>query len=66
MDPNLIEPIVVAERWGTTLHTLSQWRWKGGGPVFIKIGRKVYYHKKDIIEYEEQLRRTNTSIDRAA
>jgi predicted site-specific integrase-resolvase len=66
MDPNLIEPIVLAERWGVTLHTLSQWRWRGGGPAFIKTGRKVHYHKKDIIEYEEQLRRTNTSISRAA
>ena len=66
MDPNLVSPIVVAIRWGVTLHTLSQWRWKGGGPAFIKVGRKVYYDKQDIIDFEMQNRFFNTSINKAA
>ena len=66
MDPNLLEPTVIARRWGVTLHTLSQWRWKGGGPAFIKVGRKVYYPKEDIIDFEVQKRRFNTSINKAA
>ena len=66
MQPDLITPEEIAMRWGVTLHTLGQWRWKGGGPLFVKIGRKVFYRQQDIIDFEVQMRRHNTSINKAA
>jgi hypothetical protein len=34
--------------------TLADWRAQGKGPKFKKIGKKVLYRIKDVIEYEEQ------------
>lgn len=31
-----------------TVSTLRNWRWKGTGPRFRKIGRMVRYHRADL------------------
>ena len=37
--------------------TLEQWRWKGVGPRYLKIGGRVLYRLEDIEEYEAARRR---------
>lgn len=38
---------------GLTLSCLRNWRWKGEGPRFRKIGRSVRYHRADIAAFAE-------------
>ena len=39
----LAEPPAVAEVLGVPEHTLAQWRSRGKGPDYIKVGRHVRY-----------------------
>jgi len=41
--------------------TLETWRCKGGGPVFVKMGKAVRYRKEDLDEFITSRIRTNTS-----
>lgn len=41
----------VAEYLGTTPSVLAQWRHRGIGPRFIKVGRKVMYDMADLNEW---------------
>lgn len=61
MQQNLITPENLAKRWSINTQTLSQWRWNGRGPVFLKIGRRVLYRLEDVAEFEENKRYANTS-----
>ena len=38
----------VAEMLQVQETTLEQWRWKGQGPLFIKVGRLVRYRLADV------------------
>lgn len=40
---SLVTPCTLAERLGTTERSLSEWRIKGRGPKFIRVGRGVRY-----------------------
>ncbi|KAA0591980.1 hypothetical protein J2848_003831 [Azospirillum lipoferum] len=40
-----------AEQLRLSAWTLRQWRCKGRGPKFMKIGRRVLYRKKDILSF---------------
>lgn len=42
----------LACRWSMTPHTLGQWRWKGHGPRFFKLGGKVLYRHEEIDKFE--------------
>ena len=33
--------------------TLSHWRYRGGGPKFVKIGRSVRYRRMDLLAFIE-------------
>lgn len=46
---------------GVSNRTLEALRQKGGGPVYLKIGRAVLYRKSDLDCWLEQCRRTSTS-----
>lgn len=47
---------------GFTHRTLQMWRLQGGGPTFLKIGKKsVRYMLKDLVEWAESQRRISTS-----
>ncbi len=61
MQANLITPDTLAERWSITKTTLSQWRWNGRGPKYLKLGRRVMYRIQDIEEFEDQKVRRDTS-----
>lgn len=45
--------------------TLKFWRSKGTGPVFCKIGKRITYYEKDLLEYIES-RRMKQSTRKAA
>lgn len=50
-----------AERLRLHPNTLSNWRVKGEGPRFIKLGRKVLYPINEIEAYERRSLRANTA-----
>jgi hypothetical protein len=33
--------------------TLSNWRWAGGGPPFVKVMRRVRYRRADILAWAQ-------------
>jgi predicted site-specific integrase-resolvase len=50
----------LAARWGVSTRTLESWRWRGEGPVFLKLGGRVVYRLEDIERYEAERLHTNT------
>jgi hypothetical protein len=46
---------------GVSVSFLNKLRIQGGGPVFIKIGRRVLYDPRDLEAWSDARRRTNTS-----
>jgi len=50
----------VAARWGFSPRTLENWRSRGKGPEFLKIGRKVVYELEAIEAFEREQRRGAT------
>lgn len=44
----LLPPAEAAEHLGVPVVTLSDWRHKGRGPSFIKVGRLVRYDPEDL------------------
>jgi hypothetical protein len=50
-----------AERLGLSPRTLEEWRLRGGGPVFRKLGRRaVRYAETDLADFIEVSGRVNT------
>ena len=61
MEDDELTPEQLAQRWEVTTKTLSQWRWRGSGPRFLKIGRKITYPFEDIKKFERTKLRFHTS-----
>lgn len=40
---------------------LENWRWKGQGPRYIKVGRMVRYRPEDLASWVEERSRRSTS-----
>ena len=52
-----LRPEDLSARWHIATRTLDNWRWRGEGPRYLKIGGRVVYRLEDIEAYEtEQLR----------
>ena len=51
----------LAKRWDISVKTLEQWRWKGIGPRFLKIGNRVRYDLAEIERFEAASWRAHTS-----
>lgn len=51
----------LAERWTISARTLERWRWKGGGPAYLKIGGRVVYRIEDVLAYEQRRHRHSTA-----
>ena len=49
--------VELSRRWRMSPRTLEQWRWKGIGPRYLKIGGRVLYCLDDIEAYEAAQRR---------
>lgn len=47
-----LKPAELAVRWKIKEPTLSQWRWFGRGPAFLKLGTSITYRTKDIEKFE--------------
>ena len=45
---DLIDEVALSVRLGVARSTLQSWRYKGGGPRFIKVGRLIRYRNADI------------------
>jgi hypothetical protein len=62
----ILTPKALAERWGTTTGALAQQRYKGNGPVFVRLGGDkrgtVRYRLADVKAYElaQRYSRTDT------
>jgi excisionase family DNA binding protein len=63
---SLLTPQEAAELLRTPVKTLERWRHVGGGPCFLKLGRRVCYRLADLEAWLEQRRREHTSVDPAA
>jgi len=50
-----------AERLGLSVFTLEAWRVRGGGPVYVKLGKAVRYSDQELDNFEKASERTNTS-----
>ena len=62
----LLSPNDLADRWRLTETTLSQWRWNGKGPIFLKLGRHVAYRLEDVELFEKQCLRRDTTCTSSA
>ena len=60
-----LSPPEAAEYLGISASTLSKRRVFGGGPIFLKQGRRVVYDVRDLEAYLANCRRDSTS-DRGA
>lgn len=43
----------LATRWRLSARTLEQWRWKGVGPSYRRIGGRVVYRLDEIERFEQ-------------
>lgn len=51
----LLTPKEAAEFVGVTGQTLKNWRLKGVGPAYVKVGRNIFYSQKRLEEYLDSL-----------
>lgn len=58
---NMIETEALAERLGISPHTLIQWRFKGIGPPYVKLGKLVRYHVASVDKWIEEQERHSTA-----
>lgn len=61
MDTTFLTPESLAARWSMNRNTLSQWRWNGKGPRYLKMGGRILYAYQDVEAFEAQKIRYNTS-----
>ncbi len=47
-----LRPEDLSARWHIAIRTLDNWRWRGEGPRYLKIGGRVIYRLEDIEAYE--------------
>jgi len=45
---DLLTPAAVSRETNVSLATLSTWRCRGGGPRFVKLGKRVAYRRADL------------------
>ena len=50
-----------AEKLRRKKSCLEAWRTRGGGPVYVKVGRAVFYREQDLEKFIEAGLRSNTS-----
>ena len=58
---NTVTPEDAARRLGVRPSTLANWRWRGEGPSYVKIGGRVRYRLRDLARYLDGQVRTSTS-----
>lgn len=61
MIDRLLTDAQVARLLGTSRKALAQRRWRGGGPRYVKLGRRVLYDPADLEAWIQQNKRSDTS-----
>lgn len=56
-----LTPEDLANRWNVPLATLSQWRWNGLGPPYLRLGKHIAYRLREIEAFEEKHLQRNTA-----
>lgn len=56
---------MIARYPGTNRQSWNQMRYRGNGPAYFKVGRRVYYRPEDVHAWEEASTRTRTDEARA-
>jgi hypothetical protein len=51
----------VVRPWDMSPRTLENWRWKGDGPPFLKVGHRVLYRLEVMETYEKQSIQTTSA-----
>jgi excisionase family DNA binding protein len=59
--PRIFRTWEAAEYLGLSKATLEAWRSRGGGPVFLKLGKAVRYRQDHLDAFAEANLRANTS-----
>jgi hypothetical protein len=60
-EARLLPPLEASRRLGGLPEaTLQAWRSRGGGPAFVKLGRRVYYRPEDLEQFVIERRRTHS------
>ena len=59
-EKRLLTETQVEEVYGLQVRTLQQWRIRGFGPAFVKVGRSVRYRPADLERFIEANIRTCT------
>ncbi len=49
-----------AEFLGVSVRTLQAWRVRGGGPVYVKLGRAVRYQRRVLVAFQQEHTVTST------
>lgn len=57
----LIDEKQAAALLHVSVKSLQGWRYRGGGPEFVKLGRSVRYEMSDLEDFVQAARRTSTS-----
>ena len=56
---------MIARYPGTNRQSWAQHRYRGTGPAFFKVGRRVFYRPEDVLAWEEASTRTRTDEPKA-
>jgi predicted DNA-binding transcriptional regulator AlpA len=59
--PEYLDTPALAARTHISESSLEKMRWRGNGPPFLKLGRKVLYRVSDVDTWLAKHVRTNTS-----
>lgn len=61
VQPKYLRPCDAAKYLSVAEKTLAQWRWKGGGPPFMRRGRTIIYAITDLDAWFDAHKQSNTS-----
>ncbi len=64
--PAYLTPAEAGRFIGAATQTLARWRCEGGGPDFIRVGRKIMYGRDDLIGWMSARRVSSTSQEKVA
>ena len=57
-----LTPDQVAERYQVSPDSLKEWRYKGVGPKYLRIGKRVRYRMADLERWEQEQEAANRAL----
>lgn len=60
-DDELLDVIEASAMLRLSPATLRNWRWKGSGPPYVRLGSRVLYRRSELLAFVERQTRTSTS-----